>query len=398
MSKKISKGLIDRTTIPAGKTDHWLWDTEVKGFGVRIQSSDRKTYVVRYRTHSDLQRKQTIGRCSDMPPEKARDLARKIFTAVAEGKDPMHDRIEKKGVITVAELKDRYMEDHAKPFKKPSSVVVDETNWRLHILPQLGKKKVSDVSTADILKLVGSMSVKPAIANQCLALLSKTFNLAELWSLRPKHSNPCQGVKKFTLRERETILSPEEIGRLFSSLDTMAEERRISDAMANLIRLLMLTGCRLREVMHAKQEWVDKTRCLLVLPDSKTGQRKIALSQAAMAVIEAIPEGEWLIPGQKPGQPMQSPRKHFQDIKAHAELPEDLRLHDLRHTAGSIGHMAGLSQRQIATMLGHRNIATTARYLHGTKTDGAKSAEVLADVIGFRPPAVTSSENRPVIH
>ncbi len=77
---------------------------------------------------------------------------------------------------------------------------------------------------------------------------------------------------------------------------------------------------------------------------------------------------------------MQKPYGSWYKLTKAAGLP-GLRFHDLRHTAGSLGHMAGLTQRQIADMLGHSNMATTERYLHGYAGDAASAADVVAQRI-----------------
>lgn len=379
---KLTKTLVD--ALQPRDTDYIEWDTELEGFGVRVQPTGRKVYMVRYRVRDAkrTQRKQNVARCSDMPPDRARDLARKIFAQVAEGIDPMKAREEEKGAPTVQLMQARYMKEHAKPFKKERSAELDEKNWRMHILPVLGEKRVKDVTRADILKLHGTLSDKPATANQVLALLSKAFNLSEDWEWRDRNTNPCHKVKKYPLQERELILTPEQIGKASDALIALVAENLITKPMEDLVRLLMLTGCRLREIMCARREWVDHERCLLLLPDSKVGQRKIPLSPFCMSIIEAMPEGaDWLIPGRVKGECMVTPYKAWSLIKKRAGLPKELRIHDLRHTAGSLGHMAGLSQKQIATMLGHNQLSTTERYLHGATGDAAVVAEKMGNVI-----------------
>jgi len=379
---KLTKTIIDNAA--PGEVDVWLWDTELPGFGVRVQPSGRKTYTIRYRARdSKVQRKMTVARCADMPPDRARDLARKAFAAVAEGRDPVADQRKKiTDAKTVEAMKERYMREHAKPFKKPASAELDEKNWRIHILPTLGDKLVREVSKADILTLHGSLSTKPATANQCLALLSKAFNLAEDWEWRDRNTNPCHKVKKYDVRERELILTLAQIKRLNSTLTTMVQENEITQDFANLIRLLLLTGCRLREIMHAKREWVDETRRLLLLPDSKVGQRKIALSPQCMEIIATIPKtAEWLIAGRIHGEPLITPYAVWKKVKKRAGLPDELRIHDLRHSAGSLGHMAGLSQKEIAIMLGHKQLSTTERYLHGHNGAQATIADKMAETI-----------------
>ena len=381
---KLTKKIVEDTK--ASDKDVAVWDSELPGFGIRVQPSGRKTYCVRYRNAEGVQRKLTIARCCDVTADKARELARKVFSAVAEGKDPTAEKHAAKTAPTVAELRERYMREHAKPFKKSGSVSNDEMLWRLHILPALGSKRVEAITRADILVLHGSLADKPATANACVALLSKAFNLAELWEWRTT-ANPCRQVKKFKIRERETILTHEQIGRLNDALNEMVAEYEIPQAMADLVRLLLITGCRLNEIMSARQEWIDRERQLLLLPDSKVGQRRIALSGAAMEIIESIPRGEWLIHGDVAGEHLESPHYMFKKLKKRADLPADLRPHDLRHTAGSLAHMAGLTQKQVATMLGHKQIATTARYLHGFAGDDARSVNIVGNVISanFKP-------------
>lgn len=379
---KLTKTVIDNVK-PAAR-DVWIWDTELPGFGVRVQPSGRKTYTIRYRAKAtNIQRKMTVARCTDLPPDRARDLARKAFAAVAEGRDPVDDQ--RKAVTdakVIEDMKERYMREHAKPFKKAASAELDEKNWRIHILPQLGKKQVREVTKADILTLHGSLSEKPATANQCLALLSKAFNLAEDWEWRDRNTNPCHKVKKYEVRERELILTLAQIKRLNATMTAMVEQKDITQDFANLVRLLLLTGCRLREIMHAKREWVDENRKLLLLPDSKVGQRRIALSPQCMEIINTIPKSnEWLIPGRIKGEPLITPYPVWKKVKKRAGLPDELRMHDLRHSAGSLGHMAGLSQKEIAIMLGHRQLSTTERYLHGHSGAHATIADKMAETI-----------------
>lgn len=366
---KLTKTIID--TAKASDTELWLWDSTLPGFGVRVRTSGRKTYIARYRTHDGTQRKLNIGRCTDLTPDQARELARKAFAAAAAGEDPAKARQDARAAPTMAELQERYMRLHA-PYKKPSSVRMDQRNWAKHIIPAMGSKKVDSVTQADVQALHGKLAANPATANHVRALLSKAFNLAASWGMRTK-PNPCVGVKRFRVRQRERVLTPEELRRLDAALTP--------GPLANLVRLLILTGCRLSEIMTARREWVDHQRRLLLLPDSKVGQRRIDLPEAALAIIRAMPEGqEWLIPGKRRGTHMEKPYAAWYKVTKAAGL-RGLRFHDLRHSAGSIGHMLGLTQRQIADMLGHSSMATTERYLHGYKDEAVRAVDVLAERI-----------------
>lgn len=377
----ITKTLIDKS--PARSKDVWIWDSELKGFGVRIQPSGRKTYVIRYRNQRYQQRKHTIGRCSDLTPEQARALARKAFGRIAEGKDPVADKNAVRDAPTMADLKDRYMREHAIPHKKESSAKDDERLWNREILPRWSKRQVASITQAEIMSLHAGYYQTPAKANHVLALLSKAFNLSIVWGWRT--DNPCFGVKKYKIYDRENILTQEETRKLLQTVAAMAATGEIPVPMANLVKLLLLTGCRLNEIMASEQAWVDHDRRLLLLPDSKVGQRKIQLSEPAMAIIRSMPKGKWLIPGRNPNNHMKTPWGMMRRICERAGI-KYVRPHDLRHTVGSLSHRAGLSQRDIARLLGHRQLSTTERYLHGYQGDEVRSVDLVASlVVGAAP-------------
>lgn len=384
---KLTKTMVDK--LHAGDRDVWAWDDEVPGFGVRVQPSGRKTYVVRYRNVRAQQRKQTIARCCDMPPDRARDLARKVFSAVAEGRDPIAERVQDRAAPTIEQLRDRYMAEYARPYKKPRSAHEDERNWALHVVPWFKGEAIRDITKARVVAMHASLSKTPGTANHCLALLSKAMNLAEDWGWRDQGSNPCRRLKKYKMKEIEMILTPEQIHKLTQTVEDMAAAREIPKPLAHLVRLLMLTGCRLNEIMSAERAWVDDQRGLLLLPDSKVGQRRIALSHAALEIIASIPKGKWLIAGRDKDDHLRSPHGPWGRIKKRAELPKALRFHDLRHTAGSLGHAAGLTQKQIQILLGHKQASTTERYIHGARDDDAIVADALASVItqNWTPPS-----------
>ena len=368
---KLTKAAIDGLT-PTTR-DAYTWDSTLPGFGVRAQPSGRKTYVARYRTKLGRQRKATIGRCCDLSPDQARDLARQMFAAVAAGRDPAGELAADRAAPTMSDLHNRYWAVHA-PYKKASSLKHDKTNWA-RILAALGStRRVQDITRADAQALHASLAEKPVTANHVRALLSKSMTLAVSWGWIT--GNPVASTPRFKIRARETILSIDQLGAMHRALADFPRP------FADLIRLLSLTGCRLSEIMTARRAWADLGRMVLVLPDTKTGPRVVALSPQAAAIIAAIPEDqEWLIPGKIKGTHMRTPWIAWERLKTSAGLPPGARLHDLRHTAGSLGHAAGMSQRQIADMLGHKDLATTARYLHGIAGDRARVAAAVSAAV-----------------
>lgn len=362
---------IDAATFEQGE---WLWDDALPGFGIRVQKSGRKTFIIRYRNLAGRGRSYTIGRICDLSLRDARDKARSLFARIREGYDPSEAKEEAKDAPTVADLSDRYMRDHALPYKKPRSARNDQSMWQLHVLPAIGRKTVAEIRKEDVQRIHTAMRSKPAHANRMLALVSKAWTLAIEWGWAER--NPAKGVTRYHEARRGKILSPDQVGRINQLLDGEAEP------FALLIRLLLLTGCRVSEIRDSRMEWVDFHRGLLVLPDSKTGQREIALPRAALALLEARRGHQWIIQGRLPGRHMEHAWGTWRRFRRVAGIP-DVRLHDLRHTVGSMGHKAGLSLREIAGLLGHRQLSTAERYLHGFDGDGARAADRVAEVIGL---------------
>ena len=142
----------------------------------------------------------------------------------------------------------------------------------------------------------------------------------------------------------------------------------IGQHAAAAIRLLILTGARLREILHLRWEHVDLERGLLFLPDSKTGKKAIVLNAPAMAVLAGLPRiGAYVVAGQAAGTDSEKPRadlnKPWRAIRKRAGL-DGVRIHDLRHTHASIGAGAGLGLPIIGKLLGHTKASTTQRYAH----------------------------------
>lgn len=351
---------------PSGPRGTIYWDTEIPGFGLAVHVSGHRAYVFKYRIvggRRGHQRKPTIGEHGPMTCQQARDIARNWHAKVRAGGDPSGDRKEMRDSPTVSELCDRYLELHARPKKKPKSIQGDESAIRRLIKPALGAMKVSAVRRSDIEQFHRSLRSTPPMANRLVALLSKMFNLAERWGCRQSHSNPCRGIEKYREYSREKFLTAEEIGRLEIVL---AKHEPMNPWMANLIRLLVLTGARRGELETLKWAHVELDPGRLRLPDSKTGAKVIVLSARAAEILRRLPrvkDNAYVFPGKKAGKQVNGLSKFWQRVRKQAML-EDVRLHDLRHSFASQAVMNGASLPMIGALLGHRSTATTARYAH----------------------------------
>jgi integrase len=217
------------------------------------------------------------------------------------------------------------------------------------------------------------------------------FNLAERWGLRSDGSNPCRHVEKFKEKKRERFLSSEELSRLGNVLAKAEQGGKELPSVIMAIRLLILTGARLSEILGLRWEWVDFEQGCLRLPDSKTGAKLIPLSRPAYEILENAPRlvgNPFVIPGAKEGEHLVNLNKPWRRIRKLAGL-KNVRLHDLRHSFASVAASSGMGLPMIGALLGHKEVATTQRYAH-LANDPLKAA---ADMVAEK---ITEAMNKPI--
>jgi integrase len=358
---KLTKRTVDALK-PHPDRDLVVFDSELSGFGVRVKSSGRKSYLIQYRNAGGRSRRLTLAGHGRLTPDEARDEAKQLLAAAARGQDPAEERHVALRAPTVAELAALYLERHAKPRKKTAGA--DESMLRRYILPAFGTKKVEAITAGDVARLHHALGDKPLAANRVLALISVMFNLAESWGLRAPASNPCRHLKRYPERKRERFLGAEEVQRLGAAL-VEAQGVEHPSALA-AIRLLLLTGARKSEILTLQWEHVDLERYALRLPDSKTGAKVIALGAAAAALLARLDRCEgnpYVCWGNSPGGHFIGLHHVWQRIRRRAALLE-VRVHDMRHSFASFGAAAGLGLPVLGALLGHKQPVTTARYAH----------------------------------
>ena len=371
---RITKRAVDALT--AREREYMLWDRDIKGFGVRVHPSGRKVYLVKYR-HRGRVVKKTIGPHGAIFPAAARACAAEIITAARTGRDPAGRDLRERGcgAPTMGEFARRFVEEYVPAHCKPSSAYSYGLSIQRHVLPRLCNRRVADVTRDDVASLHHEMRAIPYAANRTLGILSAMFTAAELWGLRPQGSNPCRHVKRFREQRREQFLSDEEYRRLGAALREAESAGAATAPAIAAIRLLMLTGCRLSEIMTLRWEDVALEAAELRLPDSKTGAKVVHLGEPAVAVLRGIARvkgNPWVIAGRRPGSRVASLHYPWGLIRKRAGL-DDVRLHDLRHSFASGALLIGEGLPMIGKLLGHRQIRTTARYAH-LADDPAKAA------------------------
>jgi integrase len=386
---RLTKRVIDAIApSPAGAV--YAWDEQLAGFGVKVLPSGSRRYVLKYRIggggRQAPQRWLTLGSHGAITCDQARDMAQQALAAVARGEDPQGDRLAKRLAPTVADLWARY-EAEQLPLKKASTAGDDKRRWREIIQPQLGRVPVTAVSRADVDRLHKRLRQTPYNANRVLSLLHRLFNVAEAWGWSGPGPNPCRHVERFKEEPRERYLNAGELVRLGTALDDLVSENDIWPEAAAAIRLLLLTGARLNEILTARWEWVDLERRVINLPDSKTGKRPVFLSEVALEVLGALkqdrrdPESPYLLPGRSKGKPLNNLSKSWHRVCARADIT-GARLHDLRHTAASIAVARGGTLPIIGRLLGHRQPQTTQRYAHVDIDPALAMANEIGEAVG----------------
>lgn len=347
-----------------------IWDTVVRGFGVRKQRRD-PVYVLKYRFQG-RQRFFTIGKHgAPWTPDTARSEALRLLGSIASNeapRDPSSERSFLKAQPTFAEFAEQYLTQYAEAHKKPRTVAEDRRNIFLHVLPMLGHLRVSDITRADVARFHASRRKFPANANRCLATLSHMLTIAETWGLRPEDSNPCRKIKRYAEFARERSLNPGELERLGKALRHVQSDPDSAEDWRAIacFKLLLFTGARLSEVLTLRWEWIDWHRGLARLPDSKTGRKNLVLPTPALDLLQVLPAKSatgYVLPGIRVGSHFVGIQKPWQRTRKLAGL-EDVRLHDLRHAFASVAVSAGDSLYAVGAILGHRHAETTQRYAH----------------------------------
>jgi integrase len=404
----LSDRLIKQLPLPeTGYAVHF--DEGTKGLGVRITAAGARSFILQYRTKAGVQHKTTIGGCDDWTVEKARKFASKLKVKIDEGGDPVGERRALQSAPTVADLCERFLADYA-PRKSPRTAAEYKRQLRQNVLevdaekhPALAKlkfsrMKVHAVSTDDAELFIRAIRDRGAVvqSNRIAALLSKMFNLAIKWKWS-KEPNPFRGLERVKEHPRQRYLKPAELQQLLQVINEYPYQQA-RDAM----RLLLLTGCRVGELLTAKWEHIDLEARTWSKPPQLVKQRRIhviPLSQAAVEILQSIKrtDSPFVFPASGTRDSKQgcrvTLRQAWSVIRERAGL-QDFRLHDLRHCHAQILASSGFSLHIVGQALGHTVASTTMRYAHVSQDPLRQASEHVAAVLAGKSAEVLQLKRR----
>ena len=315
---KLTKRVIDGLQSDGSMHGTLYWDSELKGFGVRVFPTGLKTFVVKFRTRSGRQRWLKIGLFGPLTAEKARERAKLELARVVDGEDPADERDQIRAAVTVAQLCDLYMQAAEAGLvlgrkgtpKKRSTLSRDRSRLDAHVKPLLGQLKANAVTRSDIEGFKAAVVTGKTARDEklgprrrsivrggkgaltrALGLLGAVF----AWGQDNGYveQNPVRGVKRFADAQKKAMLTGEQYCALAHTLDALATRRgRKDQPMHSLvglaaIRFIALTGLRSGECANLKWDEVDANGTCLALGETKTGPSLRPLSRAAFAVIDA---------------------------------------------------------------------------------------------------------------
>ena len=382
---KLSRRVIDGLKRQPDR-DVVAWDSELRGFGVRLKPSGASTFLIQYRNSEGRSRRLSIGSLSILTPEEARQIARERLVEVTKGADPAEQRKTLRTAPTVSEVCDWYLAQaqsgdllgrRRRPIAK-STLALDRSRIETHVKPLLGNRVVRGLSVADLERFQADIrSRRPAkarrgrggvttggagVASRTLTMLHTIFEQAARWELI--EANPAKGVRRIAGdNKRERRLS---LGEIRALGEVMRAARDENPAALAAIRLMLMTGLRRMEALSLEREWIDGSSGCIRFPDTKTGAQVRAIGTAAVKLLERrarVDGSPFVFPGETGEGHFVGIVRVLQRLAARAKL-DGVTPHVLRHTFASVAADMGFSELTVAGLLGHASRGVTQRYVH----------------------------------
>ena len=351
--------------------EYTVWDPRIAGLGVRVRPSGGRSWIFLRKTDGGT-RRISLGPAELKTVEEVR---RECHALAAE---PGSEDKPKEIRHAVPSFRDfvagTWKEAHCDRYK-PSTQRGVRSILTGQLLPAFGSKLLDRISPTQVRRWFDIYSrTAPGNGNHALDLLRQILNFGV--ACDHLDTNPAQGIKRNRRPALTRFLSREEIGPLHRVLDR--QTRKSSRQQADIIHLLLLTGCRKGEIVHLR--WSAVQDDILVLAESKTGPRKVPLNTQARRILEGQRRdgSPFVFPSPlDPSQPRSPDLRLWYRVRRQAGI-EDVRLHDLRHTHASHAVMNGVPVPVVSRLLGHSNVSMTLRYAHL----GDREIEAAAERVG----------------
>ena len=353
--------------------EYSVWDNHVAGLGVRVRPTGGRSYVL-LEDAGGRSRRVSLGPVSLKTVAEAR---RECHARKASPEPEGTGAPRRVAPLFRDFVEGAWMDAHFEGYKPSTRKGVRSVLDR-QLLPAFGSKPLDRIMPEQIGRWFDRFSrTAPGNANHALDLLTQIVNFA----IARGHldTNPARSVERNRRQALTRFLSREEIARLHRVLDGQTRDSRCEQA--DIIRLLLLTGCRRSEILRLRWSEVDRDR--LVLADGKTGPRIVPLNAPAWRILERRPRGTspFVFPSPRsPDRPRSRNLPFWYRVRREAGI-EDVRLHDLRHTHASHAVLNGVPVPVVSRLLGHSDVRTTLRYAHLGDREIEEAAERVGQAI-----------------
>lgn len=405
---KLTKTLVE--SLPKPEKETFVWDTEIKGFGVKVFPTGAKTFVFQYRAPEGQTRRLTIGKLSDaLTVDQARQIAKAKLREVLNGGDPQGEKQARRLAPTLGAVFDAYLASGVFAMKTPATKAADRGRIERHLRPLLGRLIAEKLTTDDVIRARRAIAEGKTATDVKTGYRGRAIVTGGEGTAR-KAVVLLRAICRWSTREgmpagtavawdrvnigrdgiRETIIEDADTyRRLFDTLQTLEDQKRIRPAAADAIRFIALTGARKGEAVGLRWRYVDLRTGRVVFPARAhkaghlTGRpRIIALPAAAQAILARQPQGgaDDLVFQPAKGDGVINLNKVWVKVRTEAGLSPELGLHGLRHSVATHLAMSGASAVELMEVLGHRQMQTTLRYLHFAERARSTLAERAAAV------------------